>query len=302
MARKKKAEDPPQGAPAWMATFSDLMNLLLCFFVLLFSMSSVDESKAEALMKSLASTFSIFSGGGSSFDDGVLISSGATQLSMLDDYFTTVGQTSEGDNTENPNESENGGEQEDNPDPGVSPVPTKTPSGEDLEQTYEEWNKGENKEQTGLIYDEIVGLADRYNLGDFLEIGVDGENYEYVRIELKGSVLFDSGKAEIKEDAMPILSRLGDVLKQYRNYRLEVIGHTDNVPQYSAEFKDNDMLSAGRALKVATYLVDKKNLSWEHVYFSGRGEHEPVADNDTTEGRAKNRRVEIRLYNQRNSE
>ena len=44
---KKKPEDPPQGSPAWMATFSDLMNLLLCFFVLLFSMSTVDAQKFE---------------------------------------------------------------------------------------------------------------------------------------------------------------------------------------------------------------------------------------------------------------
>ena len=45
---KKKQEDPPKGSPAWMATFSDLMNLLLCFFVLLFAMSNVDEAKQEA--------------------------------------------------------------------------------------------------------------------------------------------------------------------------------------------------------------------------------------------------------------
>ena len=50
---KKKQEDPPKGAPAWMNTFSDLMNLLLCFFVLLFSMSTVDTDKLEAVVASL---------------------------------------------------------------------------------------------------------------------------------------------------------------------------------------------------------------------------------------------------------
>ncbi|MDE6319514.1 MAG: chemotaxis protein, partial [Lachnospiraceae bacterium] len=49
---KKKQEDPPKGSPAWMATFSDLMNLLLCFFVLLFAMSNVDEAKQEAIVAS----------------------------------------------------------------------------------------------------------------------------------------------------------------------------------------------------------------------------------------------------------
>ena len=60
MAKKKKEDAPAPGSPAWMATFSDLMNLLLCFFVLLFSMSSVDQGKAEALVQSLANTFSRF--------------------------------------------------------------------------------------------------------------------------------------------------------------------------------------------------------------------------------------------------
>ena len=60
---KKKQEDPPKGSPAWMATFSDLMNLLLCFFVLLFAMSSVDEAKQDAIIASLNQAFSVFDGG-----------------------------------------------------------------------------------------------------------------------------------------------------------------------------------------------------------------------------------------------
>ena len=69
MARKKK-EDPPKGSPAWMNTFSDLMNLLLCFFVLLFSMSSVEEDKFQALVASFQNTFSILPNGGSAIGEG----------------------------------------------------------------------------------------------------------------------------------------------------------------------------------------------------------------------------------------
>ena len=58
---KKRQEDPPKGLAPWMATFSDLMNLLLCFFVLLFSMSTVDEAKYNALVAAMNNTFSIFS-------------------------------------------------------------------------------------------------------------------------------------------------------------------------------------------------------------------------------------------------
>ena len=63
---KKKPQEQPAGAPAWMSTFSDLMNLLLCFFVLLFSMSSVDAEKFEKVAASLNASFSIFSAGGRS--------------------------------------------------------------------------------------------------------------------------------------------------------------------------------------------------------------------------------------------
>ena len=64
MARERK-EDPPKGAPAWQSTFSDLMNLLLCFFVLLFSMSTVDAKKMELVIQSFQQTFSVLPAGGS---------------------------------------------------------------------------------------------------------------------------------------------------------------------------------------------------------------------------------------------
>ena len=66
---KRKQEEAPKGSPAWMSTFSDLMNLLLCFFVLLFSMSSVDSSKYEELVVSLNESFGIFKSGGSAIGE-----------------------------------------------------------------------------------------------------------------------------------------------------------------------------------------------------------------------------------------
>ena len=96
MARKKKEEGGvPAGTPApWMATFSDLMNLLLCFFVLLFAMSSVDEAKLEELANVLSSRLSFFDGGQTSIGEGQLISTGAAQLTHIDQYVNSMGQTS----------------------------------------------------------------------------------------------------------------------------------------------------------------------------------------------------------------
>ena len=94
---KKKPEEAAPGSPAWMATFSDLMNLLLCFFVLLFSMSSIDAQKFELVAASFANTFSIFTAGGQAVGDGILISNGVSQLSQLDDYLNSTGKAAESD-------------------------------------------------------------------------------------------------------------------------------------------------------------------------------------------------------------
>lgn len=289
MAKKKKEDAPAPGSPAWMATFSDLMNLLLCFFVLLFAMSSVDEGKAEALIKSLANTFSIFDAGGNFFGDGNMISNGSSQLSELDEYFNTMGQTADGSIDTNVNETDNGSES----------APPNTTS-----KTPEELMYAQNKGESLQLYDEVTNLSEKYNLGDFVELGVDEAKFEYITIEIQGSLLFESGDATLMEEAKPIISRIGDILKQYIGYRVEVIGHTDSVPQVKAPYYNNDILSTWRALSVAEYLAstEGKNLGWENVYYVGRGDHEPVASNETEDGRAKNRRVEIRLYNQKNSE
>lgn len=294
MARKKKEEASSSGSPAWMSTFSDLMNLLLCFFVLLFSMSSVDQGKAEALIKSLAQTFSIFEGGGASFGDGNMISNGSDQLSNLDDYFNTMGQTDDGDIDQNVNENENGGDSTDHTGaaPSIIPTPTMTP---------DEIIQEENKEESSLLYSEVTDLINRVNLGDYVDIGIDSEAYHYITIEIKGHLLFESGDANLVEDAKPIISKIGDVLKQYKGYQIEVIGHTDNVPQTKAPYYDNDILSFCRARTVAKYLIETSNISREDVSFTGKGENEPVASNETEAGRRQNRRVEIRLYNKKNS-
>ena len=86
MARKKE-EDVPAGSPAWMNTFSDLMNLLLCFFVMLFAMSTVDAEKFHKVVASFQSTFSILPAGGSSIGEGEMVSSGVSQLEFLDTYY-----------------------------------------------------------------------------------------------------------------------------------------------------------------------------------------------------------------------
>ena len=97
---KKREEEASGGSPEWMTTFSDLMNLLLCFFVLLFSMSSVDEEKFEELVASLSASFGVMEGGAASVLEGTLISSGMDNLNELDEYYDNLGLNDKG--TEDP--------------------------------------------------------------------------------------------------------------------------------------------------------------------------------------------------------
>ncbi len=293
MARKKKEDAPAPGSPAWMATFSDLMNLLLCFFVLLFSMSSVDTAKFNEMAQSFASTFSIFKAGGAFFGDGNLVANGATQLNNLDEYKNTMGEESDSTvDKEHPFDEE--GDTEELLEYYENKVAELEGTIEELEH-MEEILEGQKQEAATTMYDEIYELAERYNLGNDVEFSMD-QSYNYVKIDVKGSILFEDNKAEIKKDAKPILLKIGDILKEYDDFGIEIIGHTDNVPIKSGPYPDNDYLSAARAIETAQYLIETKNLDSSKISFSGKGEREPVDTNATEEGRKKNRRIEFRIY------
>ena len=120
------------------------------------------------------------------------------------------------------------------------------------------------------------------------------------------TVLFAQGSAAITPQFKVILdefipkyldSLLNDSLRSHiQEIRIE--GHTDNVPISSrSRFESNDVLSMYRALSVADYIRSNTNLDPSHIKSSGRGDYDPVADNATADGRARNRRVEIKVYN-----
>ena len=91
------------------------------------------------------------------------------------------------------------------------------------------------------------------------------------------------------------------MLKSYTDNIIEIEGHTDNVPIHTQRFKNNNELSSARALAVAEFYIENKGIDPAKLKYSGRGEYVPVAENGTAEGRAQNRRVEIKVYNQLSS-
>jgi chemotaxis protein MotB len=254
-----------------MATFSDLMNLLLCFFVLLFSMSTVDAEKLQEVVASMQTTVSILPAGSSSIGDGQMISAGVRQLEFLDNYYNEMANSAAEDTED------------------------QTEGKQSVTQAYEQQSLAESEQMA----EEITSALERSGLGDEVEIDF---NAEYVQLNLSGAILFESGKADLISGAIPIIDKVGKILEQYDQNIIEVEGHTDNVPIHSDKFESNEVLSMYRALAVTERLREKTSINPQYLKFAGRGDYVPIADNNTAEGRARNRRVEIKVYNSYNSD
>lgn len=269
----KKPEEIKPGLPAWQGTFGDLMNLLLCFFVLLFSMASMDAAKFEEVAASFSSAFSIFSGGEMAIGKGALIGDGVSQLTELSSYITSMGLAQSGDDADEERDA-------------VGEMDQK-----ELMEAAEE----EQLEASQKLAEKIQAELEEGDIEDVVSLNYTSQ---FVQLTIQGSILFDSGKVEIKSDAIPVIDKVGQILESYAGGTVDIEGHTDNVPMSSGgKYANNDELSSGRALAVFNYLVENTTLDPANLIHTGRGEYDPIADNSTDEGRSRNRRVEIKIYN-----
>ncbi|WP_029321708.1 flagellar motor protein MotB [Butyrivibrio sp. AE3004] len=326
----KKPEEIKPGLPAWQGTFGDLMNLLLCFFVLLFSMATMDAQKFEEVASSFSSAFGIFSGGEAALGQGALVGDGISQLNQLSNYIISMGisqsgsQNEEVTDTEGENASENGGaginDEGDSAgimqgEGGIGQGAEGQGEGTGSEGELENAGTESESEKTGANAEDTQEAAEAEQLKasealaaeiseslDAMDITKQVDvNFtsQFVQLTLQGAILFDTGDATLKEGANVILDKVGSILERYAGGTIEIEGHTDNVPMHRSygKYSNNDELSDGRALSVFYYLLENTDLEPSKLKHSGRGEYEPVADNSTPEGRARNRRVEIRIYN-----
>lgn len=151
-----------------------------------------------------------------------------------------------------------------------------------------------SSQQSQKQYDELV-----QNLSKEVEKGeLQVKQYKnMLSVDLAEQIFFDSGKAALKKGGKDVLKKVGDALKGYENKIIRVVGHTDNVPVAKAlqkTFPSNWDLSVARATNVVRFLQEV-GIPPERMVAAGRAEYDPVAPNDTPEGRQKNRRIEIML-------
>lgn len=304
---KRREKPAEEGLPAWMSTFSDLMNLLLCFFVLLYASSNVDEEKIQRIMASFnQASFSVLESGSVSLKEGQIVSGGVTQLPGIESILEYIGVSSEvkGNNQDLSATGADDGQSDssDQPD-SVQPNTEETIVDNQTTELSQEELKAQveqqGEKQSAQMYDEISEKVESYKIEDNVALDY---NSQYVSLDLNGALLFEEGQADIRNDAADFMKKITSILKKYQNCIVEVEGHTDNVPIHNSNYQSNRYLSTARATKVYEYITDNTDFPDQNLKVAGYGESRPVASNDSEEGRSKNRRVTIKIYNQLNSE
>lgn len=148
--------------------------------------------------------------------------------------------------------------------------------------------------QTQSQYDDLVrNLTEEVKKGQ-LQVR---QYRDMLTVDVAEQLLFDSGKADLKQSGKDVLKKVGETLKGYEDKVIRVVGHTDNVPitkSLQKRFPSNWELSVARATTVVRYLQEV-GVPPERMIASGRAEYQPIGENDTSEGRRKNRRTEITL-------
>jgi len=119
---------------------------------------------------------------------------------------------------------------------------------------------------------------------------------DQISVTFVDRILFEFGKATITPEGGKILKKVGEILKNIQGKQIRIVGHTDNIPimpEYRYKFPSNWELSAGRSSAVIRYFQKNIHLDPRNLEAVGRSFYEPIASNETSEGRAQNRRVEI---------
>lgn len=274
----EECDCPPceKGLPPWLATFADMMALLMCFFVLLLSFAEMDALKYKQVAGALKLAF------------GVQRDVKATEIPKGTSVIAQ--QYSPGKPTEvTPLEIMREKSTDDtkvNLDYTDSESRNNKSLGEgDGEMTAQQQAQVEASEEAKELKKELSqAIAD-----GLLEVEAFSDRV-LIRINEKGS--FGSGRAELKKEFSPILSLIAEVLNK-RDGHFVIAGHTDDIPIETRRFRSNWDLSAGRAASVVHYFIQEGDIDPERMEIRALSDNEPLVPNDSRANRAKNRRVEI---------
>lgn len=273
------SDAPPQkeekkGSPAWMATFADLMSLLMCFFVLLLAFSEMDASKFKELAGSLSKAF------------GVQRDVPANELPKGTSVVTAEYSPGKPDN-----------------ETLLKIMRQQTTDETKDNLDFSSGDSGKGKKQIAKeIYQAALKRMEQEakRIAEMLKAEIKAGIVEVdwsvkqitIRVRERGS--FASGETEINKTFAKLLHKIANALKSVEG-NVVVAGHTDNRPINTAKFPSNWELSAARSASVVHHLISKESIDSERLQLHAHADTKPIYTNYTAESRAKNRRVEISI-------
>lgn len=258
---KKRNKAPEEGA-SWMDTYGDMVTLLLCFFVLLYSISSVDQVKWENLVKSLNPD-------------------AAKEVSQL---VTTENQPGDDDvpgSTELPKDADREAIYEDDLEDPQNDAGVSAEEQQKIDEQFES------------LFEDLQDLKKLAEEESEVEIA-QGDGYTF--ITFRDKVFFDGDDWVMRDDGKKMMDRFAQIVKPCAKSiaQIQIIGHTSQGrPDKKNNISTDRELSAMRSAVVTAYLQKKKVIAPDRLYSSAFGQHRPIASFDTPEDRAKNRRVEL---------
>lgn len=281
-----KCED---GLPPWLATFADLMSLLMCFFVLLLSFATIDAVRFKKMAESMKDAFGVQREiPANEIVKGVSVikqhwSPSVSEPSVINEIRQETSEVRQEhlkmhdaeERPENPETEESQPPPPQAVDPQAALEAAKAQLQEELEDQLEELKQALDQE----IKEGVVTLERK-------------ESSIIVRIHEKGS--FASGSARLDAEFHEVMARISRVLAS-RPGKITVAGHSDNIPISTGRFRSNWELSSARAVTVLHSMLRNKDIAEERVVVEGLADTRPVVPNDSPQNRAKNRRVELVL-------
>ena len=289
----RKKQQPDEGGGAnWMDTYGDLVTLLLCFFVLLYSFSSVDAEKWQQVVMSFrgsgASVFENGSSVGPVSPNDIFNPINTLQTSEKTGEETTAAETSP---SVTPAPTPTNPSQAVSPTPVATAEPTPTKKPQATKAPTATPIPGYVTAMTNLSND-ISGVIAASGLDSALTI----ERTETsIRIRLVASVIFEPGSDQLTAKARDLLQNVSAVITPYANLvtAMHTEGHTDSVTEIDADMSSKWDLASRRATRVLEMLLEYSSVSSSVSYTQGYGDQRPIADNGTEEGRDKNNRVDV---------
>jgi chemotaxis protein MotB len=261
MARKKKHEEH-ENHERWLVSYADFITLLFAFFVVMYALSSVNEGKYRVLSDAMISAFNAPPKSIEPIQIGDPIKA---PQDLMQDILS----------------------------PTNAMKPIQMPSRQKVQVEADGSKDSSDKKNLNKIADRLEMALSKMIERDLIKVH---KNDNWIEVEINTSILFNSGSALLQPQALPVLTEIARILRDFPN-AIRVEGYTDNIPIDTAIYPSNWELSAGRAASVV-HLFSDERVDPFRMSAIGYGEYRPAAANTTPEGRNANRRVVVLILSE----